>query len=60
MSLGTSDFNELHVSDNISFKGFVYFLYDNKSQIYIKLTWFKDIDMRKLPLKYYLLRCCSF
>ena len=29
-------------------------------QIYIKLTIFEDNDSRKLPLKYYLLRCCSF
>ena len=29
-------------------------------EIYIKLTWFKDNDGRKLPFKYYLLRCCSF
>ena len=28
--------------------------------IFIKLTQFEDTDDRKLPLKYYLLRCCSF
>ena len=42
---------------------FGYFLFDTKhkcSQIYIKLTLLKDNDSRKLPLKYYLLRCCSF
>ena len=29
-------------------------------QIYIKLTHFEDNDSRKLPWKYYFLRCCSF
>ena len=29
-------------------------------QIYIKLTLFEDNDGRKLPFKFYLLRCCSF
>ena len=29
-------------------------------QIYIKLNKFKDYDSRKLPLKFYQLRCCIF
>ena len=29
-------------------------------QIYTKLTQFEDNDSRKLPWKYYLLKCCSF
>ena len=29
-------------------------------QIYIKFTQFEDNDGRKIPLEYYLLRCCSF
>ena len=29
-------------------------------QIYTKLTQFEDNDSRKLPWKYYVLRCCSF
>ena len=45
------------------FKGFGYFLYETKHkcpQIYIRLTWFKDSDGGKIPLKYNLLKCCSF
>ena len=37
----------------VSIKGFGYFFK-------IKLTGFEDNDSGKLPVKYYLLRCCSF
>ena len=45
------------------FKGSGYFFQDtrhNFQKIYNKLTGFEDYDIRKLPLKYHLLRCCSF
>ena len=42
-------------------KGMYIFLTKNQCpQIYIKLTQFEDYDGIKLPLKFYLLRCCSF
>ena len=34
--------------------------FSNFPQIYIKLTVFENNDSGKLPLKYYLLRFCSF
>ena len=54
--------NSILAGLSLCLKGFWYFLNDTKhklSQIYSKLTRFKD-DGRKRPLKYYLLRCCSF
>ena len=62
LSFQTKD-GEKTVKNRLIFKGIGYFLYNtiNKSlQIFIKLTRFKDIDGRKLSLKYYFLRCCSF
>ena len=43
-------------------QGFWYFLQHKTQcpQTYIKLTPFEDNDSRKLPYKYYLMRCCSF
>ena len=55
---------ELHifVLDKFLLKGLGTILGHKMHQppIYIKLTQFQDSDSRKLPLKYYLLRCCSF
>ena len=47
---------------------FGYFLYDTKTKTkntqaftdLIKLTWLKNSYGPKIPLKYYLLRCCRF
>ena len=39
---------------------FLYVTKHNVQTFFIKLRWFQDNGDRKLPLKYYSLRCCSF